>query len=157
MRRKVHSNSSVAAVGRQVHTAKVTSHTTVRAMPYPQAGTPPRRSVASSASLRPLVFRALGIISVVAFFLLSSIAIKLSIDSSIKSKEEMKEQLAIEKNFAQELFATKQYLVSEERIRSIAVSELGMEYNPATTPSMKVDKSRIKEVEELVKSSEVIK
>jgi len=156
MRRKISSNSSVAS-GRQAHTAKVTSHTTVRALPYPHAAIPPRRSVASSASLRPLVFRALGIISVVAIVLLSSTAIKLSIDSSIKSKEEMKEQLAIEKNFAQELLATKQYLVSEERIRSIAVSELGMEYNPATTPSIKVDISRIKEVEELVKSSEVIK
>ncbi len=155
MRRKIHSNSSVATAVR--HTTKVASHTTVRAMPYPHAGVRPHRSVASSASLRPLLFKALGIIFFVAVVLLSSTAIKLSIDSGIRSKEEMKEQLAIEKNFAQELVATQQYLVSEERIRSIAVGELGLEYNPATTPTLKVDVARIKEVEELVKSSEEIK
>lgn len=148
MRRKVNSNSSVAAASR--HATKVSSHTTVRAIPFPHAGIPHRKSISTNSSMRPLLFKALLVLFFVGVVLLSSTAIKLSIDAGVRSREEMKEQLAIEKNFAQELLATQQYLISEERIRSIAITELGMEYNPAITPIIKVDFSKLKEVEELV-------
>jgi cell division protein FtsL len=82
------------------------------------------------------------------FFILFYVGMKLQVDSMKKEIIVMNENINILKSEQLSLIAQNQLLTNEERIKEIAENELGLISNSSLLTTIRIQKNRIKKIEE---------
>lgn len=99
-----------------------------------------------SKSSKPLIFYVLFLIVIVTIFFIAVVAIKISYEENVKSKDEVERSLKIERQKMIRLQAEYQEVSTEDKIRSMA-TQLGLikRIEPAVT--IKISKEKVEELE----------
>jgi cell division protein FtsL len=90
-----------------------------------------------------------GLFSVMVF-ILSYVGLKLRVDSMKKEIVVLNEKAAFMSNLKTDLLVKKQLLSSEDRITTIAVNELGLDYYHSVPLEIKVDNDEVKRIQKII-------
>lgn len=104
-----------------------------------------------SKSSKPLIFYILILLMVATGFFLSVVGVKLGNEELIREKESAEDHLKSERTKKVSLIAEYQELTSEERIRTIAINDLGLVKRLEPEITIPVSLERITEVENFLK------
>jgi cell division protein FtsL len=104
-----------------------------------------------SKSAKPLVFYILFLLVIVTVFFIAVVITKISYDESVKTKDETLRMLKIQNQKLVSLQAEYQDVTTEEKIRSVAVSQLGMIKRIEPSIVLTVEKEKINELQEELK------
>lgn len=103
-------------------------------------------------SAKPLIFYILFLLVIVTIFFIAVVIVKISYEENIRSKEEAVRNLKNESQKKVSLQAEYQNVTTEENIRFIASTQLGMIKRIESTIVLKVPKEKIEEFEQEIKS-----
>ncbi len=103
-----------------------------------------------SKSSKSSIWKSFVAIFTVMIFILSYVGLKLKIDSMKKEIVILNEKLALLNDSKTGLIARHQILTSEERITTIAINELGLDYYHAVPMVIKINKEEIEKIEDLI-------
>lgn len=101
-----------------------------------------------SKSAKPLIFYILFLLVVITFFFIAIVITKISYDETVKTKDEALRKLKIENQKFVSLQAEYQDVTTEEKIRSVAISQLGMIKRIEPAVVLTVSKDKIEELQE---------
>ncbi|MGQ9797736.1 MAG: cell division protein FtsL [Ignavibacterium sp.] len=100
-----------------------------------------------SKSSKPLIFYILFLLVVVTVFFIAVVITKISYDETVKIKDEALRKLKIENQKMVSLQAEYQDVTTEEKIRSVATSQLGMIKRIEPAVVLSVSKEKIEELQ----------
>lgn len=98
-------------------------------------------------SYKPVIVKYIMFIGTMILFILVYVGLKLKIDFMLKEIIALNQNKKIEDNLNLNLYVQYQELSSEERIRSIAVNELGMAAGYIPFSTIEINKEEIERVE----------
>lgn len=101
-----------------------------------------------SKSAKPLIFYILFLLVVITVFFIAVVITKISYDETVKTKDEALRKLKIENQKLVSLQAEYQDVTTEDKIRSIAFSQLGMIKRIEPAVVLTVSKEKIQELQE---------
>ncbi|MCL6494902.1 MAG: cell division protein FtsL [Ignavibacterium sp.] len=101
-----------------------------------------------SKSAKPLIFYILFLLVVITVFFIAVVITKISYDETVKTKDEALRKLKIENQKMVSLQAEYQDVTTEDKIISIAFTQLGMIKRIEPTVVLTVSKVKIQELQE---------
>jgi cell division protein FtsB len=101
---------------------------------------------------KPLILFIMFMLITGTVLILGYISVKLKCEELTKQKVLAEDELSAKKNRRVSLTAENQFYSSEERITSIAFSELGMIKSANPIFSIKVDKKKIESISDIIRS-----
>lgn len=104
-----------------------------------------------SKSAKPLIFYVLFLLVIVTIFFIAVVIVKISYEETIRSKEEVERRLKAENQKLVSLQAEYQDVTTEDKIRFIASSQLGMIKRIEPSILIKVSKEKTEELENEIK------
>ncbi|WP_337864465.1 hypothetical protein [Ignavibacterium sp.] len=99
-------------------------------------------------SSKPLIFYILFLVVIVTVFFIAIVITKISYDETVKAKDEALRKLKFENQKLVSLQAEYQDETTEEKIRSAAITQLGMIKRIEPTIVFSVSKEKIEELQE---------
>jgi cell division protein FtsL len=102
-------------------------------------------------SVKPVIVLFLFVLVVFAVVILGYVGVKLECEQLTKQKVLSQEKLVAVKNMKVNLTAEVQFLSSEERIVTIAQSELGLIKRTESRIALTIDKSKVEELDNFLK------
>ncbi|BDQ02537.1 cell division protein FtsL [Ignavibacterium sp.] len=104
-----------------------------------------------SKSAKPLIFYVLFLLVIVTIFFIAVVIVKISYEETIRSKEEVERRLKAENQKLVSLQAEYQDVTTEDKIRFIASSQLGMIKRIEPSILIKVSREKTEELENEIK------
>ncbi|MEP0860785.1 MAG: cell division protein FtsL [Ignavibacterium sp.] len=104
-----------------------------------------------SKSAKPLIFYVLFLLVIVTIFFITVVIVKISYEETIRSKEEVERRLKAENQKLVSLQAEYQDVTTEDKIRFIATSQLGMIKRIEPSIILTVSKEKTEELENEIK------
>lgn len=104
-----------------------------------------------SKSAKPLIFYVLFLLVIVTIFFIAVVIVKISYEETIRSKEEVERRLKAENQKLVRLQAEYQDVTTEDKIRFIASTQLGMIKRIEPSILIKVSKEKTEELENEIK------
>lgn len=104
-----------------------------------------------SKSAKPLIFYVLFLLVIVTIFFIAVVIVKISYEETIRSKEEVERRLKAENQKLVSLQAEYQDVITEDKIRFIASSQLGMIKRIEPSILIKVSREKTEELENEIK------
>ncbi|GMU95698.1 hypothetical protein [Ignavibacterium album] len=104
-----------------------------------------------SKSAKPLIFYVLFLLVIVTIFFLAVVIVKINYEETIRSKEEAERRLKNENQKLVSLQAEYQNVTTEDNIRFLASSQLGMIKRIESAIVIKVSKEKINELQQDIK------